>query len=161
MLAAASDAVVLGFNVRPVGDARAAGRARGRGDPHLLGHLPGASTTCATPCRACSRPRRSRTTVGNVEVRQIFRASRIGTIAGCYVTDGHVTRGAKVRLVRDGTVVYDGDDRLAARASTTTCARSPTGFECGIVLANYQDVKEGDVLEVYETRQVEREPCRN
>ena len=73
-------------------------------------------------------------TVGTVEVRQIFRASKIGTIAGSYVTDGKVRRGAKVRLVRDGTVVYDGDDRARCGASTTTSARSPPGFECGIVL---------------------------
>ena len=95
-------------------------------------------------------------TVGTVEVRQIFRASRIGTIAGSYVTDGKVTRGAKVRVVRDGTVVYDDDDRRRCGASTTTSREVAAGFECGIVLANFQDVKEGDVLEVYETRKVER-----
>ena len=94
-------------------------------------------------------------TVGTVEVRQTFRASRVGTIAGCYVTDGKVTRGAKVRLVRDGTVIYDTVVESLKRFNDD--AREVTsGYECGIVLANYQDVKEGDVLEVYETRQVER-----
>ena len=90
-------------------------------------------------------------TLGRPRSAQTFKASKIGTIAGCQVTDGKIIRGAKVRLVRDGTVVYDGDDRHRCAASRTTSARSQQGFECGIVLANFQDVKEGDVLEVYET----------
>jgi translation initiation factor IF-2 len=94
-------------------------------------------------------------TVGTVEVRQTFRASRVGTIAGCYVTDGTVRRGAKVRLVRDGTVVYDTTIESLRRFNDDV-REVASGYECGIVLANYQDVKEGDVLEVYETRQVER-----
>jgi translation initiation factor IF-2 len=95
-------------------------------------------------------------TVGQVEVRQTFRASRVGTIAGCYVTDGKVTRGAKLRIVRDGTVIYD--TTVASLKRFNEDVREVTaGYECGIVLANYQDVKEGDVFEVYETRSVERE----
>jgi translation initiation factor IF-2 len=94
-------------------------------------------------------------TVGTVEIRQIFRASRVGTIAGSYVTDGRVTRGAKVRLVRDGTIVYDGEIASLRRGSDDV-REVATGFECGIVLQNFSDIKEGDVLEVYETRQVER-----
>jgi translation initiation factor IF-2 len=95
-------------------------------------------------------------TVGSVEVRQTFRASRIGTIAGSYVTDGIVRRGAKVRIVRDGTVVYDTTIGSLRRFNDDV-REVAAGFECGIVLENYPDVKEGDVLEVYETRQVERE----
>jgi translation initiation factor IF-2 len=94
-------------------------------------------------------------TVGTVEVRQTFRASRVGTIAGCYVTDGTVRRGAKLRLVRDGTVIYDTTIESLRRFNDDV-REVAAGYECGIVLANYQDVKEGDVLEVYETRQVER-----
>jgi translation initiation factor IF-2 len=94
-------------------------------------------------------------TVGQVEVRALFRASRIGTIAGSYVTEGRVTRGAKVRLVRDGAVVYDGEIASLRRGSEDV-REVAAGFECGIVLRDFQDVKEGDVLEVYETRQVER-----
>ena len=84
-----------------------------------------------------------------------IRASRVGTIAGSYVTDGRVTRGAKVRLVRDGSVVYDGEVE-SLRRGREDAREVQSGFDCGIVLANFQDVKEGDVLEVYETRQVER-----
>jgi translation initiation factor IF-2 len=95
-------------------------------------------------------------TIGTVEVRQTFRASRIGTIAGSYVTDGVVRRGATVRLVRDGTVVTDTTiDTL--RRFNDDAREVAAGYECGIVLRNYQDVREGDILEVYETRQVERE----
>ena len=93
--------------------------------------------------------------VGTVEVRAIFRASRVGTIAGCYVTDGRVTRGAKCRLVRDGTIVYDGEIESLRRGADDV-REVAAGFECGIVLRNYADVKEGDVIEAYDTRQVER-----
>ena len=94
-------------------------------------------------------------TVGQVEVRQTFRASRIGTIAGSFVTEGKVTRGAKVRVVRDGTVI--NETTVASLKRFNEDAREvAAGFECGIVLSSFQDIKEGDVLEVYETRKVER-----
>jgi translation initiation factor IF-2 len=100
-------------------------------------------------------PKEVEETVGQVEVRQTFRASRVGTIAGSYVTDGKVTRGAKVRVVRDGTVIYE--TTIASLRRFNEDAREVSaGYECGIVLANFADVKEGDVLEVFETRQVER-----
>ena len=82
-------------------------------------------------------------------------AGRIGVIAGSYVTEGRVTRGARVRLVRDGTIVYDG--RIGSlRRFQDDVREVEAGYECGVVLENFADVKEGDVLEVYETRQVER-----
>jgi translation initiation factor IF-2 len=95
------------------------------------------------------------TTLGQAEVRQLFRASRIGTIAGSFVTDGKVTRGARVRVVRDGTVIYDTTIESLRRFSDDVREVS-SGFECGIVLTNFQDVHEGDVLETYETRLQER-----
>jgi translation initiation factor IF-2 len=94
-------------------------------------------------------------TVGTAEVRATFRASRVGTIAGCYVTDGRITRGGKVRLVRDGTIVYEGEIASLRRVNDDV-REVAAGYECGVVLANYADVKEGDVIEAYETRQVER-----
>jgi translation initiation factor IF-2 len=94
--------------------------------------------------------------VGQVEVRAIFRASKVGTIAGSYVTEGRVRRNDKVRLVRDGTVVWDGEIESLRRFNDDV-REVATGFECGITLRNYADVKEGDVLEVYETKQVERQ----
>ena len=93
--------------------------------------------------------------VGTLEVREIFRASKIGMIAGCYVTDGqdHPRREGAPRARRHGRLRRR--DRLAA-ALQRRRARGATGFECGIVLRDYIDVKEGDVIEVYATRQVER-----
>ena len=100
-------------------------------------------------------PEQVEESVGSGEVRAIFRASRVGTIAGCYVTEGKVTRGAKCRLVRDGTIVYDGEIESLRRVQEDV-REVASGFECGIVLRNFADVKEGDVIEVYATRQVER-----
>jgi translation initiation factor IF-2 len=80
----------------------------------------------------------------------------VGTIAGSYVTEGKITRGAKTRLVRDGTVVYDGEI-ASLRRFNDDVREVASGFECGIVLKDFMDVKEGDQLEVYTTRKVERE----
>ena len=88
-------------------------------------------------------------------MRQTFRASRIGVIAGSYVTEGTIRRGAKARLVRDGTVVYTGEIE-SLRRFNDDAREVAAGFECGITLRNFQDIKEGDVLEAYETRKVER-----
>jgi translation initiation factor IF-2 len=88
-------------------------------------------------------------------VRATFKASRVGTIAGCYVVEGTVRRGAQARLVRDGTVIYDG--RIGSlRRFKDDVREVAAGMECGIVLENYPDVKEEDVIEVYETRRVEQ-----
>lgn len=154
MLAAASDAVVLGFNVRPVGDARAVSDREGV-EIRTYSVIYRALEDLRDAMTGMLAPEEVEETVGTVEVRQTFRASRVGTIAGCYVTDGTVRRGAKVRLVRDGTVIYDTTIDSLKRFDDDV-REVASGYECGIVLTNYQDVKEGDVLEVYETRQVER-----
>jgi translation initiation factor IF-2 len=101
-------------------------------------------------------PEEVETSVGQAEVRQLFRASKIGVIAGSYVTDGHVTRGMRVRVVREGTVIYDTTIGSLRRFNEDTREVS-SGYECGIVLTNFQDLREGDVLEAYETRLRERE----
>jgi translation initiation factor IF-2 len=95
-------------------------------------------------------------TLGTAEVRQIFRASRVGTIAGSHVLEGRIARGGKVRLVRDGTVIYDGEV-ASLRRFNDDVREVAAGYDCGIVLRDYADVKEGDMLEAYSTRQVERE----
>jgi translation initiation factor IF-2 len=153
-LAAASDAIVIGFNVRPVGDAALVADREGV-EIRTYSVIYRAFEDLRDAMQGMLAPEEVEATVGQVEVRAIFRASRIGTIAGSYVTDGHVTRGAKVRLVRDGAVVYDGEIASLRRGSDDV-REVQSGFECGIVLQNFQDIKEGDVLEVYETRQVER-----
>ncbi|HXR14079.1 MAG TPA: translation initiation factor IF-2 [Solirubrobacteraceae bacterium] len=154
MLAAASDAVILAFNVRPVGDARALAEREG---VEIRGYsvIYRAIDELRAAMQGMLEPEEVEETVGQVEVRQTFRASRIGTIAGSFVLEGKVTRGAKVRIVRDGTVV--NETTIASLRRFNEDVREVTaGFECGIVLANFQDIKVGDVLEVYETRTVER-----
>ncbi len=155
MLAAASDAVVLAFNVRPVGDARQVADREGV-EIRSYSVIYRAIEELRAAMEGMLEPEEVEEQVATVEVRQIFRASKIGTIAGSYVTDGRVTRGAKVRLVRDGTVVYDGEIGSLRRFNEDT-REVASGFECGIVLKDFADVKEGDVLEAYTTKKVERE----
>jgi translation initiation factor IF-2 len=155
MLAAASDAVILAFNVRPVGDARAVADREGVEIRHYS-VIYRAIDELRSAMQGMLAPEEVEETLGSAEVRQIFRASRVGTIAGSHVTDGKITRGSRVRLVRDGTVVYDGV--IASLRRFNEDAREvASGFDCGIVLRDFADVKEGDVLEAYTTRQVERE----
>jgi translation initiation factor IF-2 len=155
MLAAASDAVVLAFNVRPVGEARQVADREGV-EIRSYAVIYRAIEELRAAMEGMLEPEEVEDQVASVEVRQIFRASKVGTIAGSHVTEGKVTRGSKVRLVRDGTVVYDGE--IASLRRFNEDAREvAAGFECGIVLRDFADVKEGDVIEAYTTRKVERE----
>jgi translation initiation factor IF-2 len=155
MLAAASNGVVLGFNVRPVGNARDAAEREGV-EIRSYTVIYRAIEDLRAAMEGMLEPEEVEESLGHVEVRQLFRASRVGTIAGSYVTEGKVTRGAKVRLVRDGTIIYDGEI-ASLRRFNDDVREVAAGFECGIVLRDFQDVKEGDELEVYATRKVERE----
>jgi translation initiation factor IF-2 len=155
MLASASEGVILAFNVRPVGDARQIADREGV-EIRSYAVIYRAIEELRAAMQGMLEPAEVETTLGQAEVRQLFRASKIGTIAGSFVTEGKVTRGAKVRVVRDGTVIYDTTIESLRRFNED--AREVTsGFECGIVLANFQDLHEGDVLETYETRLQERE----
>jgi translation initiation factor IF-2 len=155
MLAAASDAIVMGFNVRPVGDARAVAEREGVEIRHYA-VIYRAIEELRNAMQGMLAPEEVEETLGTLEVRQIFRASRVGTIAGCHVLDGRITRGSKVRLVRDGTVVYDGEIQSLRRFNEDV-REVAAGYDCGVVLRDFADIKEGDVLETYATRQVERE----
>ncbi|MGH2885547.1 MAG: EF-Tu/IF-2/RF-3 family GTPase, partial [Solirubrobacteraceae bacterium] len=141
--------------VRPVGDARAVAEREGVEIRHYS-VIYRAIEELRAAMQGMLAPEEVEETLGTVEVRQIFRASRVGTIAGCHVTDGRVTRGSKVRLVRDGTVIYDGEIQSLRRFNEDV-REVATGYDCGVVLRDFADIKEGDVLEAYTTRQVERE----
>jgi translation initiation factor IF-2 len=154
MLAAASDGVILAFNVRPVGDARQIAEREGV-EIRSYAVIYRAIEELRAAMQGMLEPAEIETTLGQAEVRQLFRASRIGTIAGSFVTEGKVTRGARVRVVRDGTVIQDTTIGSLRRFSDDV-REVTSGFECGIVLANFQDLREGDVLETYETRLQER-----
>jgi translation initiation factor IF-2 len=155
MLAAASDGVILAFNVRPVGDARHIADREGV-EIRSYAVIYRAIEELRAAMQGMLEPAEVETPLGAAEVRQLFKASRIGTIAGSFVTEGKVTRGARVRVVREGTVIYDTTIESLRRFNDDV-REVASGFECGIVLANFQDLHEGDVLETYETRQVERE----
>ena len=154
MLASASDALIVGFNVRPNAEARELASREGveirtydviyklteEIEQALVGKLAAVKTE---------------ETIGEAEVRALFRVSRLGTIAGCMVTDGVVRRNGSVRVIRDGAVIYTTTISQLKRFKDDV-REVAEGFECGILLDGFNDVKEGDVLEIFETREVER-----
>ena len=155
MLASASDAIVIGFNVRPVQDARQIATREGV-EIRTYSVIYRVVEELRAAMEGMLEPEEVESTIGVAEVRATFKASRVGTIAGSFVREGTIRRGASARLVRGGTIIYDG--RIASLRRFQDDAREvEAGFECGIVLENYADVKEEDMIEVYETRQVERE----
>jgi translation initiation factor IF-2 len=153
-LAAASNALVVGFNVRPNAEARVLAEREGvevrtyRVIYRLTEDIEQALVGMLAPVT-------TEETIGEAEVRQLFRVSRLGTIAGSYVTNGVVRRSAQVRVVRDGTVIHETSVAQLKRFKDDV-REVEEGFECGILLQGFNDVKEGDVLEFFETRQVER-----
>jgi translation initiation factor IF-2 len=154
MLASASNALVVGFNVRPNAEAARLAEREGveirtyRVIYQLTEEIEQALVGMLAPI---SREE----TIGEVEVRALFRVSRLGTIAGSYVTDGVVRRSAQVRIVREGTVIHE--TRIAQlRRFKDDVREVAEGFECGILLEGFNDLREGDVFEIYETREVER-----
>jgi translation initiation factor IF-2 len=154
MLASASNALVVGFNVRPNAEARALAEREGV-EIRTYQVIYQLTEDIEQALVGMLRPEEVEETIGEVEVRQLFRISRLGTIAGSYVTSGVVRRGAQVRVLRDGAIIYD--TRIAQlRRFKDDVREVQEGFECGILLENFNDVKEGDVLEVYERRQVVR-----
>jgi translation initiation factor IF-2 len=154
MLAQASQAVVVGFNVRPDPKARDVQEREGM-DVRLYTVIYQAVDDIKQALSGLLAPAEEEVELGTAEVRATFRVPRMGMVAGCYVTRGTMTRGSRVRLVRDGTVVYEG--RIATlRRFKDDVREVAEGFECGIGLENFQDVKEGDVLEAYEIREVAR-----
>jgi translation initiation factor IF-2 len=154
MLAAASDAVVIGFNVRPLAEARRAAEQEGV-DIRTYSVIYKVTEELRAAMEGMLEPEEVEETIGEAVIKQTFRASRVGRIAGCEVTEGKVTRDAQVRLVRDGTVVWEG--RIGSlRRFKDDVNEVEAGQECGIVLAGFADVKEGDVLEFFSTKQVEQ-----
>jgi len=95
-------------------------------------------------------------TLGRAEVRQVFKVSKVGTIVGCYVTSGKITRNAKARVIRDAAVAFDGEIESLRRFKDDV-REVAEGFECGIQIAKFQDLKEGDVIEAYAIEQVAAE----
>ncbi len=154
MLAEASEAIIYGFNARPDASARAAAKESGI-DIRTFSIIYELLDDVEALLVGELAPEEVETFLGVAEVRATFRAPRYGLVAGSYVTEGVINRNARARLVRDGVVVYDG--RIASlRRFKDDVQQVQAGFECGIGLENFRDIKEGDTIESYEVREVAR-----
>jgi translation initiation factor IF-2 len=154
-LAAASDAIIIGFNVRPQGKATELADREGV-EIRYYSVIYQAIEEIEAALKGMLKPEFEESTLGQAEIRAIFRSSKIGNIAGCMVTSGVIRRNAKVRVIRDGAVVADNLDLASLRREKDDVTEVREGFECGLVLRNFQDVKEGDVVEAFEMREIPR-----
>jgi len=153
-LALASKAVIIGFNTRA--DAMARKLAENAGiDIRYYNIIYEAVDEVKAALSGLLSPEKRESILGLVEIRQIYRISSIGTVAGCMVREGVVKRGARVRLLRDNVVMHDGELDSLKRFKDDV-REVKTGFECGLSLRNYNDLQEGDSLEVYEVQEIAR-----
>lgn len=154
VLANASKAIIIGFNVRPDNNARAAADKE-EVSIELYSVIYKAIDDVKLALEGLLSPEMKENIVGRVEVRQVFSVPKIGKIAGCFVTEGKVTRNSLVRVVRDSIVIFDG--KISSLKRFTDDAKEvASGYECGLSIDKYQDIKEGDVLEVYEVVEEKR-----
>ncbi|RDY24748.1 translation initiation factor IF-2 [Romboutsia maritimum] len=154
MLAAASNAIIIGFNVRPVPGAELMGEKE-KVDIRSYTIIYKAIEDVQAAMTGMLDPEYRDEDTGKAEIREIFKISGIGTIAGCYVTSGKIFRGSKVRLVRDGIIIHDGE-LAALKRFKDDVKEVNNGYECGMSFVNYNDIKEGDIIEAYITKEVER-----
>ncbi|MBQ4240817.1 MAG: translation initiation factor IF-2 [Oscillospiraceae bacterium] len=155
MLADASGAIVIGFNVRP--DAAASSEAEEKGiDMRMYRIIYDAIDDVEKALKGMLAPKIREVDLGSAEVRQVYKISSVGTIAGCYVTKGTITRNSIIRVVRDGIIIYD-DDISSLRRFKDDVREVSQGYECGISLGKFNDIKEGDVLEAYRKEEYREE----
>lgn len=153
MLASASNALIYGFNVRPNATVRKKAEEEGI-EIHLHNIIYKALEEMENAMKGMLEPVYEEVVIGQAEVRQLFKVSKIGTIAGCMVTDGCLKKECSVRLIRDGVVIYSG--KLASlRRFQNDVKEVQNGFDCGLTIENYNDIKMDDVIEAYEDQQVE------
>ena len=154
LLASASDAIIIGFQVRPSGNARKLAEQE-QIDIRLYSIIYNAINEVKDAMEGMLAPTVQEVVIANVEVRDVFRITKVGTIAGCMVTDGTITRNSKIRVVRDGIVVHSGDI-LALKRFKDDVSEVRTGYECGISIKNFNDLEIGDIIEGYEEKEVKR-----
>ncbi len=154
VLASASNALVYGFNVRP--DAKVRQKANEeKVEIHLHSIIYALIEEIESAMKGLMKPIEKEVVIGQAEVRSIFKASKVGTIAGCYVTDGCLKRDCLIRLIRDGVVIYTGKISSLKRFKDDASVVKKD-FECGLTIENYNDEKEYDIIEAYEIQLVER-----
>lgn len=155
MLASASNAIVIGFNVRPGNNARKLAELD-RVDIRLYRIIYEAIADIKAAVIGLLKPIMKEVILGQAEVRQLFKVSRLGSIAGSYIIEGKLTRSAMIRVIRDGTVVLDNGHIDSLKRFKDDVREVLTGYECGILLENYNDLHEGDIIEAYVMEQVAR-----
>ena len=154
LLASASDAIIIGFQVRPSQNARALAEKEGI-DIRIYSIIYEAINEIKNAMEGMLEPTEEEVVAGNVEVREIYKISKIGTIAGCYVTNGNILRNNKIRLIRDGIVVYTGKIKQLKRFKDDV-NEVKNGYECGLSIADFNDIKVGDVIESFEIKEIKR-----
>ena len=154
MLADASNAIIIGFNVRPDAGARVSAESR-EVDVRLYRVIYQAIEEIEAAIRGMLKPQFKEVVLGHAEIRQTFKVTSVGTIAGCYILDGSMKRSSHIRIVRDGIVVHEGELASLKRFKDDV-KEVKSGYECGMNVENFNDIKEGDIVESYEMQEVAR-----
>ncbi|MEM8507859.1 MAG: translation initiation factor IF-2 [Bacteroidota bacterium] len=148
LLASASDAIIIGFNVRPMGNARMVAEKE-EIDIQTYSIIYDAINDLKDAMEGMLSPEMKEEVTGNAEIRETFKISKIGTIAGCMVTSGKIFRNSRIRLIRDGVVVYTGELASLKRFKDDVKEVSK-GYDCGLQIKNYNDIREGDLIEAFQ-----------
>ena len=154
LLATASDAIIIGFQVRPSGGARKLAENE-EIEIRLYSIIYDAINEIKDAMEGLLEPTEKEVITGNIEVRETFKISKVGTVAGCYVTEGFVKRNNQIRLIRDGIVAYTGDIGQLKRFKDDV-NEVKSGYECGLSIKNFNDIKVGDIIEGFEIQEVKR-----
>ena len=154
MLATTSNAIIVGFNVRPDNNAKESA-ARNNVDMRMYRVIYDCINEIETAMKGMLAPKFKEVELGQAEVRNVFRITGVGMVAGCYVTNGKMQRGAQMRLLRDNIVIYDGAIASLQRFKDSV-KEVAAGYECGITFEKFQDIKEGDIIEAFIMEEVER-----
>ena len=151
MLASASNAIVIGFNVRPEPKAQALAEKESV-DLRLYTVIYNLVDEIKNAMEGLLAPVIREEALGRAEIRDVFRITKVGPVAGCFVTDGKAVRGAKVRLIRDNVVIYEGKLGSLKRFKEDV-KEVASGYECGMTIEGYNDIKAGDIIELYTLRE--------
>lgn len=154
LLATAADAIILGFQVRPSNNARKIADQE-QIEIRLYSIIYDAIEEIKLAMEGLLAPKQEEAILGNIEIREVFKISKVGTVAGCYVLNGQVKRNNKIRIIREGIVVHEGEINQLKRFKDDV-AEVKTGYECGLSIKNYHDLHIGDILESYEIREIKR-----
>jgi translation initiation factor IF-2 len=154
MLASASNAIIIGFNVRPEASAKSVAEDQ-KVDVRLYRVIYNAIEDITAAMKGMLDPVFEEKVIGHAEIRQLFKASGVGTIGGSYILDGKFQRNAQVRIIRDGVVVYDGE-LATLRRFKDDVKEVNSGYECGLLFNKFNDIKEGDQVEAYVMEEIKR-----